>query len=65
MKQSIDRDDPPACVVYSSDGRTNMSMPGYTLSQEREWARDRMKAHKVDPDYFARPMCIVRLKAWK
>lgn len=61
----IDPKDPPAKLVYTRDGRTVSSGDGWTLSEERrhlDYLRN--GKHFATANGF-RPICIVRLKAWK
>lgn len=53
-----------ALVIYSHRGRTWRNHND-VLSKQRQWARVSIKNHVANPDKLARPMCIVRLKAWK
>lgn len=60
-----DPKNPPAIVVWSDGKTTWTGIPGFLLDAERRFASSAMERHLKKPASFARPMCIVRLKAVK
>ncbi|NTI22403.1 hypothetical protein [Rhizobium rhizogenes] len=61
----IDPKNPPAVVVLIDEGKTKPWVQPCSLRSAREDVTFGMRRHLSDPEFFARPMCIVKLKAWK
>lgn len=61
----IDPNNPPAKIVYSRNGATLVSGDGFTLVDERKQVAYLRTIWNFEAANNYRPICIVRLKAWK
>ncbi len=62
---AIDPKNPPAVVVWTDGKITWTGITGFLLDAERRFVSSAMDRHLRMPARYARPMCIVRLKAMK
>jgi hypothetical protein len=62
---AIDPNNPPANLIVTDGTISWATVGGYVLDAERRFAEVCKIRHKRNPEHYARPMCIVRLKAYR